>query len=215
MKTLRHFAPALLLIILSATKMISAREFLPIVNPNFSNIAAECSTRYVYQAAPGATCAGPNVPQQDLNGTLGIGWGFTAPAPSVDGSGLTGADTGFNPPSFVGFPFVQAAFLQAEHCQVWQTIFGFVAGTEYRLSFYLGSRYYTGEGEQTVLVMIDDRVIGIYSLVSFTPFTLQSKLFQVATNGPHTLRFVGTTSGVGTAFFSGVSIEALGPDDDK
>jgi hypothetical protein len=209
MKTLRHPATALLLIALSATKIISAGEFLPVINPTFANVPIQCDYGYAYQSRDGGNC-GSSLSQQTFNGTLGIGWTF-----SPNGQGITGPNTPFQPPSFTDLPFNRAAFLQGTPGGVSQEILGFVEGFVYRLSFYVGSRYLSNAGNQTVVALIDGRVIGAWSLVSFTPFALQTKSFRVATSGPHVLTFAGAASGDQTAFFSGVSIEALQPDDEK
>ena len=86
---------------------------LPIINPNFSAVPIACSGDYAYQAF-GGNCNGPFVPQQDFNGEPGIGWTFmTVGDPYISGgTGLTGPNTAFNPPSFSGLPFKQAAFVQ-------------------------------------------------------------------------------------------------------
>jgi hypothetical protein len=219
MKVLRCFAPTLLLLVASAARTLSAEGFLTIINPLFANIPVECSVGYALQARDGGTCSGPVYPQQAFNGMPGIGWGFLYVYSVTPGSGagLTIQNANFATPSFANLPFSQAVYLQNAHSEVYQTIFGFVAGQTYRLSFYLGSRYAGGccDGNQTVVALIDDRLIGRWSLVSYTPFTPQAQLFRVATGGPHTLRLVGTASGDHTAFLSDVSIEAVGADDGK
>jgi hypothetical protein len=59
---------------LFSTQAVYAGELLAVIDPTFSNVVVDCASRYVYQASPGGTCAGPNVPQQDLNGAPRIGW---------------------------------------------------------------------------------------------------------------------------------------------
>ncbi len=218
MKVLRCFAPMFLLVALSARQTVSAGD-LTIINPRFSNIPVQCSGDYALESFDGGNCTS-QYPQQAFNGVLGIGWGFLYTYNSTIGSGagLTGPNTAFNPPSFAGLPFSQAALLQNDRNEVYQVIFGFIAGQPYRLAFYLGSRYASGsgfDGDQTVEVLIDDRVIGSWSLVSYTPFALQNRLFRVATTGPHALRFVGAASGDHTAFLSGVSIETVDAADEE
>ena len=215
MKALLRFAPTFLLIALSATQALSAGQFLPVVNPNFANIPIECSTGYAYQGLKGATCTSQYFPAQAFNGAPGMSWVLTpnwAAQHEVPGSaGVTGPNTAFNPPSFIGLPFSRAAFIQGPNSEVAQTIFGFAAGQPYLLAFSLGSRYVhgPGDGNQTVEVYIDNRSIATFSLVSNTPFTTQTVFFEVATNGPHILRFVGVASGDHTAFLSGVSIRTV------
>ena len=87
-----------------------------------------------------------------------------------------------------------------------QEIDGFLAGT-YTLSFYLGSRYSTGDdGNQTVEALTDGNVFGTWALSSYTPFTLETAPFTIDTDGTHTLEFMGINEGDHTAFLSGVSI---------
>ncbi len=219
MKVLRHLAPAVLLIALSAAKIISADQFLHVVNPIFGNVPIQCSGGYAYQFLPGATCTSQAFPAQDFDGTPGMGWRLTPNIGTdrVHGSGgVTGPNTAFEPPSFSGLPFSYAAFLQGgPKSEAAQTIFGFVAQQPYVLSFYLGSRYTSGgaDGNQTVAVYIDDGLIGIFPLVSYTPFTIRHAFFEVATTGPHNLRFVGIALGDHTAFLSGVIIKAVATPD--
>jgi len=125
------------------------------------------------------------------------------------GNGLTGPDSPFNPPSFEGLPFKQAAFLQGPYGALSQTVGGFVAGESYILSFYLGSRYRndTFDGNQTIQALIDRDVIGTWALSSFTPFTLKRATFSVTTAGDHVLKFVGMNLGDNTAFLSAAGIK--------
>ncbi len=76
-----------------------------------------------------------------------------------------------------------------------QEIGGFVAGS-YTLSFYLGSRYSSGQydGNQTVEALMDGNLIGTWALSSYTPFTLETAPFTVDTDGSHTLEFMGINS---------------------
>jgi hypothetical protein len=169
----------------------------------------QCSSGYAYQSSTGGHCSTPANYEQNLNGSVAVGWSFVPfTGNGKAGNGITNPNTIFNPPSFSGLPFSRAAFLQEAGSGVWQTISGFVPGVQYTLSFYLGSRY--GDGNQTVKAIIDGRVIGTWNLVSYTPFTLQTVTFSVGTGGMHTLAFVGTTSGDHTAFFSGMSIQTAG-----
>jgi hypothetical protein len=91
-----------------------------------------------------------------------------------------------------------------------QTISGFIAEQPYRMSLYLGSRFYSNDsGNQTVVALIDDHIVDAWTLVSNTPFTLRNVLLKLSSSGPHRLKFVGTASGNHTAFLSGVTIEAV------
>ena len=170
-----------------------------------------CSNGYAYQGLDGEDCNGPIAAQQNFNNTRGFGWTMIPNDLSVvkGGNGLTGPSTLFEPPSFHGFRFKQAAFLQGSYGALSQTIRGFSAGGRYILSFYLGSRYRSDsfDGNQTIQALIDQDVIGTWALASFTPFTLQRAAFSVSTGGDHTLKFVGMSLGDHTAFLSDVGIK--------
>jgi hypothetical protein len=174
-----------------------------IVNADFSTVPISCGGDYSYQSF-GGDC-GSIPPQQDFNNSPGFGWTFV----TAGGSGLAGP-AGFDTPSFSGLPFSQAVFLQGNGNPIDQAV-SFTTGGNYVLAFYLGSRYNGGltDGNQTVEALIDGAPIGTWSLVSFTPFTLEASPFAVATGGTHTLEFVGLASGDHTAFFSGVAINAV------
>jgi hypothetical protein len=175
-----------------------------IVNSDFGAVPIICGIGYAYQAFGGDCSSVP--PQQPFNSTPGFGWTFLVQG----GNGLTAPNSPFNPPSFSGLPFTQAAFLQNANSSVSQAVGGFVAGS-YTLSFYLGSRYDSGggdDGDQTVAALIDGSVIGTWALTSFTPFTLETASFTVSTDGSHTLEFMGLNPGDHTAFLSDVSITA-------
>jgi len=182
---------------------------LPIINPNFSGVPIVCGGDYAYQAF-GGNCDGPFVPQQDFNSEPGIGWTFmTVGNPYISGgTGLTGPGTAFNPPSFSGLPFTQAALIQNNVDSLAQRIGGFSAGGAYVLRFYLGSRYRSGccDGNQTIQALIEGKVIGTWKLTSFTPFTLQSASFTCKRAGDKALKFIGLAKGDHTAFLSGVAI---------
>jgi hypothetical protein len=177
---------------------------LSVVNPDFSAVAITCGGNYAYQSS-GGDCSGPSVPQQDFNGAAGFGWTFN----SGSGNGLTGPGTAFNPPT--NLAFYQAAFLQGNANFVYQSVPGFVAGQEYQLSFYLGSRYASGafDGNQTVQALLDGVAIGTWNLVSFTPFTLETVDFVATTGGSHTLEFAGLAAGDHTAFLTQTSIDPI------
>jgi hypothetical protein len=213
MKVSSPFAP-LLLMAFSITPALSTAQQLPVGNPNFSNVAVQCGAGYAYQASSGETCTSQSFPAQALNGVRGMDWVFGPHIVGGPGVGLTVAGTSFNPPSFSGLPFSSAAFLQGLDCEISQTIFGFVAGGSYRLSFYLGSRYDSYGGYESVAAYIDSSLVGAWSQVGSTPFTLRSVPFRVSAGGAHILKFVGTTPGGQTAFLSGVSIEAIAADEE-
>lgn len=198
---MRNFALFCAVVLVSSVAFAAG---LPIVNPDFSVPPIACGGNYAYQAF-GGDCSGPSVPQQDFNSTPGIGWTFI----SGNGNGLTGPNTAFNPPNNINF--YQAAFLQSYGASVSQTIPSFVAGQEYQLSFYLGSRYSSGccDGNQTIEALIDGNVIGTWSLVSFTPFTLTQVRFSVPTDGSHTLDFLGLATTDSTAFITQTTIDPV------
>ncbi len=194
----------ILLTVLSTVMMMSPAAFgtPTIINSDFGAVPIICSLGFAYQAFGGDCSSDP--PQQQFNSTPGFGWTFVG----TDGNGLTGPNTLFNPPPFTGLPFTQAAFLQDANSSVSQAVGGFTAGS-YTLSFYLGSRYASGggdDGNQTVEALIDGGVIGTWALTSFTPFTLETASFTVSTDGSHTLDFKGLNPGDHTAFLSEVSI---------
>jgi hypothetical protein len=213
----KYFAALAAMLLLGTPTLSSASgQSIAIVKPNFSAVPVQCSTGYAYQESPGGSCVDSTSdgPQQDFNYKAEMGWLF---APHNNTStdtyrdGVTGPDTSFNPPSFTGLTFTQAAFLQGPSI-ILQKIYGFVSGQQYTLSVYLGSRYAEGccDGNQTVLVKLDDKPIGEWKLASFTPFTLQTVVFTADTSGPHFLIFEGIAQGDHTAFFSGISIETSG-----
>jgi hypothetical protein len=156
-------------------------------------------------------CADP--PAQNFDASPGFGWllgsavAIFGDIPIQKGAGLTGPGTAFQPPPFDGMPFNQAVFLQSIGAFAWQEVGGFTAG-RYTLSFYLGSRYRDDccDGDQTVQVLIDGKVIGIWAMKSYTPFTLQTATFTVNTDGSHMLEFGGMNVGDHTAFLSYVTI---------
>jgi uncharacterized repeat protein (TIGR03803 family) len=205
-----------LTILMTATNATAQAHSLSIINADFSAVPIVCALDYAYQATGGGDCSGPIDPQQDFNSAPGFGWTIVPVSPPVGGgtgAGLTDPNSNFFPPSFAGLPFTQAAFLQNNSAALWQTIGGFSAGGAYTLSFYLGSRYYNGgfDGNQTIQALIGDKVIGTWTLTSFTPFTVQRASFTVSTGGDQTLKFVGLAPGDHTAFISGVAITSFTP----
>jgi hypothetical protein len=183
-----------------------------IVNFDFGAVRIACANGYAYEGVAASCTYGYNT--QNFNQSPGFAWILGAPAArslaptSLEGgAGLTGPNTIFSPPPFDGLPFNQAAFLQDVGSFAWQQIKGFTGGT-YALSFYLGSRYTSGsyDGNQTVVALIDQNVIGTWVMSSYTPFTLQTAQFTVTTGGSHTVEFVGLNRGDHTAFLSYVVI---------
>jgi len=194
----------LVLFLVTAVSMASATS-LAIVNADFSAIPVVCGGGFAYQSfGGGGDCSSPN-PQQDFNATPGFGWTYLL----FSGNGVTEPNSAFNPPSFVGMPFAQAAFLQDGASFVLQAIGGFSASQTYVLSFYLGSRWFSAEGDQTVQASIDNKILDTWVLTSFTPFTRETVVFTVPTDGVHTLQFEGLHFGDDTAFLSGVAINTV------
>lgn len=198
-------------VLLSAILIIAASAFaqINIVNFGFGAVPVLCGSGYAYEGAETACAYG--YPTQNFDGSPSFGWTLggvvarqLAPTSLEGGAGLTGPNTIFFPPSFEGLPFNQAVFLQDVGGFVWQEVGGFTAGT-YTLSFYLGSRY-DYDGNQTVVALIDGTPIGTWALTTGTPFTLETVMFTVSTNGNHTLEFMGTRPGDHTAFLSYVTI---------
>lgn len=182
---------------------------LPIVNPNFSTPTIACALGYAYDGSGdcnGVFPGGIPDPQQNFNTSPGFGWTLAAAS-----DGLTGPGTAFDPPSFTGMPFTQAVFLQGTSNDLFQVIPGFSAGGNYVLSFYLGSRQHAGtfDGNQTIMALLNGDVIGTWALTSFTPFTLETIGFTVATSGSQKLEFKGADSGDHTAFLSGVAVSSV------
>ena len=195
----------LLVLFLVPNRSMASPPSLPMVNADFSAIPVLCGGGFAYQSF-GGDCNSPN-PQQDFNATPGFGWTFLL----FSGNGVTEPNTAFNPPSFVGMPFTQAALLQDGASFVLQSIGGFSASQAYVLSFYLGSRFESdpADGDQTVQASIDNQVLGTWVLPSFTPFTRETAIFTVPTDGVHTLQFEGLHFGDHTAFLSGVAINTV------
>jgi hypothetical protein len=180
---------------------------LAITNADFSTIPIVCQG-FSYQSFGGDCTSIPR--QQDFNGAAGFGWIL-----GEGGTGLTAPNSLFNPPDFSGLPFAQAVFLQGGGSFAYQAIAGFAAGTTYQLSFYVGSRFISNvisDGDQTVEATIDAGVIGMWSLVSFTPFTPVNVAFSVLSSGTHTLGFDAVIPGDHTAFVSGVAITQATPE---
>ncbi|MGA2372890.1 MAG: hypothetical protein ACLPPV_11190 [Candidatus Korobacteraceae bacterium] len=181
----------------------TAQSQVNIVNFDFAAVPIACGQDYAYQMGQVTGCAYKFVwPMQNFNSTPGFGWTLSGLLATQGCSGLTGPNTSFLPPPFGGLPFTQAVALEGPSF-VWQNIGGFTAGS-YTLSFYLGSRYASGQydGNQTVQVLIDGNVINTWNLTSFTPFTLQTVPFTVSTDGSHVLEFKGLRHYDSTAFLS-------------
>jgi len=200
---LRAFLLAAVVILLAATLYGQT-----IVNFDFGAVRISCGNGYAYQGAVITCPYGYNT--QDFDQSPGFGWILgqivahqLAPTSLEGGSGLTGPNTIFFPPSFDGLPFNQAVFLQDRGGFVWQPV-SFAAGS-YTLSFYLGSRC-TYDGTQTVEALIDGQVVGTWALSSCTPFNLTTAVFTVRNGGIHTVEFMGVNAGDHTAFLSYVTI---------
>jgi len=131
---------ALRVVLLCAMLVIAANGFaqLTIVNFNFEAVPVICGSgiAFGYQGAA-ERCQWPD-PTQDFDASPGFGWTSimgAAAGSAEDGgkSGVTAPNSGFNPPSFTGLPFTQAALLQDYGGVVLQAIGGFTAG-DYTLS---------------------------------------------------------------------------------
>ncbi len=123
-----------------------------VINPDFGNVPVQCTPGYAVQSSDGGTCE-DYFPQQPFDATPGMGWEFTRNLPPLNSAGVTGPNTGFNPPSFERLPFGQAASLQSANCVMSQVLFGLIPGVDYHLYFYLGFRYPvidSNDGIQTV-----------------------------------------------------------------
>jgi hypothetical protein len=203
--------------------MASAAVAQPtMVNFDFGAVRIACPSDYAYEGPISWGCqSNPtlniNAPSQNYNANPNFGWtlgsvvAIFGDIPIQKGAGLTGPGTVFNPPPFNGMPFNQAVFLQSVGSFVWQRVQGFTAGN-YTLSFYLGSRYRNDccDGDQTVQALIDGKVVGIWAMKSYTPFTLETANFTVSTDGSHNLMFEGMNVGDHTAFLSYVTITPAG-----
>jgi len=131
-------AAAVTLVLGAMTLSVASADSLIVVNPNFSAVAVQCSSGWAYESYMGGNCESYG-PQQDFNAEVGIGWTFAMGTYESYGSGITNADTSFNPPPFSGLPFSQAAIVQgseAVRALVAQKISGFVAGQLYKLTFF-------------------------------------------------------------------------------
>lgn len=111
-------------------------DSLTVVNPNFANVAVQCSLGYAYQSYMGANCEGPGN-AAGFNSSIGVGWTFAPNPTGSDGDGVTDPNTIFDPPPFTGLPFSRAVFLQGATGVLGQAITGFVPGGLYTLTFYL------------------------------------------------------------------------------
>jgi len=197
-------------LLLLSILLIPASTFaqIDIVNFDFGAVPIACSQGYAYQAQVSGCTYRVIWPMQNFNSTPGFGWSLSGiPGTLAGGSGLTGPNTSFLPPPFGGMPFTQALALEGPTSHAWQEVGGFTTGS-YTLSFYLGSRYASGQfdGNQTVQALIDGNVIGTWALTSYTPFTLQTVTFTVSTDGSHRLEFRGIRHYDSTAFLSYVVI---------
>jgi len=132
------------------------------------------------------------------------GWTFTPDA------GLASPGSAFNVPSTPDG--TQAAFLQGNGATVSQSIGGFDSSFLYTLNIWVGTRFAGGSytGDAGVSFFIDGVQIGTTGiLTSFTPFTLYTIPFTVATSGAHTLSLTNVSNpGDNTSFVDDVSISA-------
>src|SRR5689334_21314745 len=102
----------------AAFSFLAHAQSLTIINPNFS-ATIKCSVGYAYETWGGGCDA--QYPQQDFNSVPGIGWRFDPlKTAQIHSDGITGPNSGFNPPSFTGLPFTQAAILQGNIAKVQQ-----------------------------------------------------------------------------------------------
>ena len=194
-------------ILLSAVLMIAPAAFgqITIVNFDFGAVPVGCSGYgFTYQGAV-LTCIYPVT--QNFNASPGFGWKLGQVAavsgfPENYGSGVTGPNSAFCPPSFEGMPFTQAALLQSIGSFAWQQVGGFSPGS-YTLSFYLGGRSY---GTQRLEAIVDGNVIGTWTVPVGMPFTLETATFTVTTGSSHVLEFMGMNPSDTTAFLSYVVI---------
>jgi len=199
-------------ILLSTIVMIAPAAFgqITIINFDFGAVPVGCSGwGFTYQGAM-LQCNYPVT--QNFNATPGFGWKLgqvaaVSGSPSNYGSGVTGPNSAFCPPSFSGMPFNQAVLLQSIGSFAWQEVGGFKAGN-YTLSFYLGSR--CGSPSQRVAAMIDGNVIGTWTVPSGMLFKLETATFTVSTDGTHALEFMGLDPYDSTAFISYVVITPSG-----
>jgi hypothetical protein len=177
-----------------------------IVNFDFGAVPVGCSSwGFTYQGAV-LTCNYPVT--QNFNATPGFGWKLgqvaaVSGSPENYGSGVTGPNSAFCPPSFEGMPFTQAALLQSIGSFAWQRVGGFTPGS-YTLSFYLGGR--CDYGTQRLEAIIDGNVVGTWTVPTGMPFTLETATFTVSTAGSHILEFMGMNPYDTTAFVSYVVI---------
>jgi hypothetical protein len=133
-------------LLLTAILLIAASAFgqINIVNFDFGAVRIVCNLGYTYEWPVTNNCTGVwNQPHQSFNSSPGFGWILSLTPHALTGAGLTGPNTGFDPPPFSGLPFNQAVFLQDAGSSVWQVVDGFSVGN-YTLSFYLGSRFFGG-----------------------------------------------------------------------
>uniref|UniRef100_Q025C5 Ice-binding protein C-terminal domain-containing protein n=1 Tax=Solibacter usitatus (strain Ellin6076) TaxID=234267 RepID=Q025C5_SOLUE len=130
------------------------------------------------------------------------GWTFTS------NTGLAAQGSGFNVPSTPDG--TQAAFLQGNGGTVSQSIGGFDSSFLYTLNVWVGTRSSSGccTGDAGVSFFVDGVQIGTTGiLTSFTPFTLYTIPFTVATSGAHTLALTNVSlPGDNTSFVDDVSI---------
>ena len=128
-------------------------------------------------------------------------WSFSAQA-SNSGTGIEHTGGSFG--AAAAADGTQAAFLQSG-ATLSQTLTNLNAGN-YSVSFAAARRNYSGGGQQTFTVYLDNVALGSFSPTS-TVFTYFSTAATPLTAGNHVLKFVGTNlSGDNTAFIDAVSL---------
>ena len=201
-----------LLVLTILSLAINTAAQVNIVNFDFGAVPVGCSDwNFTYQGAQ-LTCIYPVT--QNYNRTPGFGWTLgsivaRSGSPLDVGAGVSGPNSAFNPPSFDGLPFQQAAILQSVGSFALQAVGGFMPG-RYTLSFYLGGRTVQYYGPQRVQATIDGSVIGTWDVPVGMPFTLETASFAVSTDGTHVLEFMGLNPHDTTAFISYVTITSAG-----
>ena len=130
------------------------------------------------------------------------GWTFSGASPN--GSGILGNGSAFGNPNAPDG--VQAAFVE-EYGTISQTLYGFVPGTVYTITYYGAQRSGANQnGGESWDIMIDNTVIATNrpGLASYTIYTATF----TATATTHTLSFVGTdlATGDNTVFIDDVQI---------
>jgi hypothetical protein len=129
--------------------------------------------------------------------TSGSAWSFS------NSSGISSNQSGFTD-SQLAPEGVQVAFIQGGG-QFAQAVDGFLAGTQYKLTFGAAQRL-NGGGNQDFFVLLDGALLGSFKPASTTYADLSASF--VTTAGTHTLKFLGrdTAGGDNTAFVDNVRL---------